>query len=58
MKKMEKLEEKKRELIRKADNAQKAGDIETMKYYDREIERINKILYEDFKIMENKEKIE
>jgi len=55
---MEKLEEKKRELMRKADNAQKVGDFDMMKYYDAEIEKINEILYGSFKgIVENQRKL-
>ena len=53
---MDSLEERKRDLIRKADASQRVGDIETMRYYDREIEKINKILYGGFENMEKRER--
>lgn len=49
------LEERKKELIRKADQAQRIGDYEGMKYYDSEIEKINNILYGGIKIMKKRE---
>lgn len=48
------LEERKKELIRKADQAQRIGDYEGMKYYDSEIEKINNILYGGIKKMEKR----
>lgn len=50
------LEERKKELIRKADYAQKIGDYESMKYYDAEISRINNIMYQEFKKMMERDK--
>lgn len=50
------LEERKKELIRKADNAQNAGDYEKMKYYDAEIKKINEILYGGIRKMEKIER--
>lgn len=49
------LEERRRELVRKADSAQKIGDYEMMKYYDAEIKKIDNMLYGGIKKMEKRE---
>ena len=49
------LEERRRELVRKADSAQKIGDYEMMKYYDAEIKKIDNMLYGGVKKMEKRE---